>query len=71
MPTRCTSCSQPFPLWTLPSPDERRDLVNVCDPCRDMSTLRAAREAFARDEVVPQWVQRALNSTLPVKEYAI
>jgi hypothetical protein len=70
MDLRCTSCGEPFPLWTLPSSDDRRDLVMVCDPCRDMSALRAAREAFATDPQPSAWVQRALDGRLPVKVYA-
>lgn len=70
MPTLCTSCGEPFPLYTLPSLDERRDLLWVCDPCRDMSRLRAAREAFAQSTFVPEWVQRALDGRLPGKVYA-
>lgn len=68
----CTSCGEPFPLYTMPDYDPQRDTFDVCDDCVQMSRLRREREEFARAAAgtLSPVVQRFLAGTAPAKVLA-
>ena len=70
MDTRCTSCGQSWPAYSMPSYDRRRDTFNVCGPCREMSAERERRERFAREATQSPWVARVVAGNGVAKVFA-
>ena len=71
MDTRCTSCGQRWPAYSMPSYDRRRDTFNVCAPCREQSAERERRESFtAWSDPVSPVVRRFQSGTAPSKVFA-